>query len=46
MMQNLITRDVSGGHPQLLYELEMPLEMLTQTLQQHFSDDVQDYPVD
>jgi hypothetical protein len=27
------SRDVSGG---LMYEFEMPLEMLTQTLQQHF----------
>ena len=54
MLQNLLTtssrrfHDISGG-AQLMYEFELPLEMLAQSLQQHFSMDdevVDDYSID
>ena len=46
-LQNLMTtRDVSGGG--LMYEFELPLEMLAQSLQQYFRDNeiVDDYLLD
>ena len=49
-----LTRDVSGSGGELMYEFEVPLEMLTQTLQQQYrergggagEDNVDDFSVD
>lgn len=50
-LNSFLSRDISGGGSQLLYEFEMPLEMLAQSLRNRYSsrdedDDLDDQPVD